>query len=160
MGAVGAVLLLIAGVLGLFTVAESGYRPATGVLVSAEVVKRNYHLIVDVSRDGASTRVHLSVPILAYDHFPMPGERMALLQSPTDPQRVSFVHYSERLGPMATFFASGVLLMWLAFGAKLPRPKATRERPSNMAYPVVVDHSKLRPKVPHTPGVQRVFGRR
>jgi hypothetical protein len=170
--AVGIVLVGVGAISGLLWLTQLGWQPATGVVVSAVRSGSGYDGVVDVTRDGITTTVKMEL-YRSKSGGPKPGMTLSLVQNPGRPTDVALTAAATtRAVPTFGFLAGGLLMIWLGFGARLPRreqvftqvpqrtPATTQPAYQATARPAaVVDTSRARLQAASADN-RRAFGRR
>jgi hypothetical protein len=119
--AVGIVFVGVGVVSGLLWLTQAGWQPATGVVVSAVRSGSGYDSMVRVTRDGVTTMVPMEL-IRTKFGAPKPGTTLSLVQNPKRPTDVAMaVAANDRAPPTFGFLGGGLLMVWLGFGARMPR---------------------------------------
>ena len=131
--AVGIVFVSVGAISGLLWLTQLGWQPATGVVVSAVRSGSGYDGIVDVTRGGVTTTVKMEL-YLSKAGGPKPGMTLSLVQNPRKPTDVALTAAATtRAMPTFGFLAGGLLMIWLGFGARLPRRRDSAPLPPRTA---------------------------
>src|SRR5687768_13766988 len=127
--AVGVVFVGVGAISGLLWLTQLGWQPATGVVVSAVRSGSSYDGVVEVSRNGVTTTIKMELYLSKFGG-PKPGMTLSLVQNPLRPTDVALTAAATtRAMPTFGFLGGGLLMIWVGFGARLPRRRQRASAP-------------------------------